>query len=69
MYQHRVEPMPGHEPKFIGDKSGKYQIRQFEIEGSVKDERYSRIIADNLDYDEAVERAQKLDEELNKKEE
>lgn len=63
MYTYIVEPMPGNRKSHVGDTSGKYRIRQYYTPASVMDERHSSIYQDNLDYQEAVDLTQQLNEE------
>ncbi|MDQ3711560.1 MAG: hypothetical protein M3388_05010 [Acidobacteriota bacterium] len=47
-YQYHAEPMPENPANNIGDKSGKYQVREYEIAGSIKGKKDSRIVDNNL---------------------
>lgn len=62
MYIYKVELMPGYKAKSASDTSGKYQIRRYSVNTSVKDKKHRDIIRTNLDYDEATAQAKRFNE-------
>jgi hypothetical protein len=54
MYIYKIELMPGYKATSASDTSGKYQIRRYRADTSVKDKKHREIIRTNLDYDEAM---------------
>jgi hypothetical protein len=66
MFEVRVEPMPGN-PFTVKGKSGLWRVAVYQImEGHIITEQFVRYETQNLKFDKAKQKADKLERKLNR---